>query len=271
MSVQTSLNGHAMPHWTDGLSDEQIAKIERHAGMAKHLSDGERETTKANWGSNISLKTLDGLISAARKDANAKHEDADELSQKERLIAIGLDAELWRDADGNAFASTTVNGHRENFSVRSKRFREWLTGTYGDQVQLLIDGKRCPMAPATQSLTEAIAALGAKAARGEEHQPAIRVGEHEGRAYIDLGTPDWSAIEVSPNGWHIVSSPPVRFLRPAGLRPLPVPMRAARGTNRYGLRDFLNVGSDDRSSRSPLQVTGSIKPCRMQPASFYGS
>jgi hypothetical protein len=244
--VETSLNGHAMPHWTDGLSDEQIAKVEHLAVLPAHQRDGERETVKESWGAKISLKALDELVNDARKEANGKgQDDADELSQKERLIRIGLEAELWHDADGNAFASVTVDRHRENFPIKGRKFREWLTGEYGEQCQLSIDGRQCPMAPAAQSLTEAIAALSAKAVRGEEHQPAVRVGEHEGLTYIDLGTPDWSAVKVSAGGWSIVAAPPVRFLRPSGLRPLPVPVRAPRGANADTLAFFLNVGDND--------------------------
>jgi hypothetical protein len=243
---QTTANGHAMPHWTDGLSDEQINAIERLAGLPLPTCDKECEGGKAAKTLGMRAPTLNELIRAARKEANGKGaSEDDELSQKERLIAIGLDAELWHDADGNAFASVMVDGHRENFPIRSRKFREWLTGAYGDQVQISIDGKLCPMAPATQSLTEAIAALSAKAVKGEEHQPAIRVGEHEGQTYIDLGTPDWVAVEVSTKGWQIVSTLPVRFLRPKGFRPLPVPVRRTQGSNKHSLGNFLNVGSDD--------------------------
>ena len=41
---------------------------------------------------------------------------------------------------------------------------------------------------------------------------------------LDLGTPDWSMVEISSNGWRIVQTAPSRFIRPNGLRPLPPPV-----------------------------------------------
>jgi hypothetical protein len=90
-------------------------------------------------------------------------------------------------------------------------------------------------------LTEAINALSAKAASGAEHQPAVRVGEHNGLIYLDLGTRDWSVAEISPNGWCIISASPVCFIRPIGFRPFPVP---TSGGHVPDLRNCINVGDD---------------------------
>ena len=45
----------------------------------------------------------------------------------------------------------------------------------------------------------------------------LRTAEHQGKIYIDVGTPDWKAIEVDASGWRLVSDPPVRFWRPDSL------------------------------------------------------
>jgi putative DNA primase/helicase len=161
--------------------------------------------------------------------------------KREKLISIGLDAELWHDGDGNSFASVTITGHFESHAINSRAFRNWLTRTYGDRHPIKIGGKTCPSAPSTQSLGEALNALSAKAASGAEHQPAVRVGESGGLIYLDLGTSDWNAVEISAGGWRVIPIAPVRFVRPAGLRPLPVPVP---GGHILELRNFLNVGSD---------------------------
>jgi hypothetical protein len=164
-----------------------------------------------------------------------------EPSQREKLISIGLDADLWHDSDGNTFATVKIDQHEESFSIRSSAFHHWLTREYGEQNPFTAKGKTCPSAPSTQTLKEAISALGAKAARGPEYQAAVRVGEHGGLIYLDLGTSDWSAVEISATGWRIIASPPVRFIRPAGFRPLPVPVM---GGNILELRKSVNVASD---------------------------
>jgi hypothetical protein len=50
-----------------------------------------------------------------------------------------------------------------------------------------------------------------------------RIAEHAGHIYLDLADAQWRAVEIGPNGWRVNRSPPVRFRRPAGMLPLPVP------------------------------------------------
>ncbi len=53
----------------------------------------------------------------------------------------------------------------------------------------------------------------------------MRLAPHDGRLYLDLGAPTGPPVAIGPDGWAIVTDPPVRFRRPrAGWRPaLPVP------------------------------------------------
>ena len=49
---------------------------------------------------------------------------------KDALIGIGSKADLWHDADNEAYATLTVNDHRENHRLRSKAFKSWLLHQY---------------------------------------------------------------------------------------------------------------------------------------------
>jgi hypothetical protein len=71
-----------------------------------------------------------------------------------------------------------------------------------------------------------------------ERSVHIRVGEHEGRIYLDLADKHWRTIEIGLKGWRVVSSPPVRFRRAAGMLPLPMPQR---GRCIQTLATFLNL------------------------------
>ena len=164
-----------------------------------------------------------------------------EPTQREKLLLVGLNAELWRDNESNAFATVRIEQHQENFSIKSTAFRHWLTREYGERYPMKIGDAVCPSAPSAQALTEAINALHAKAMSGAEYQPATRVAGDSGMIYIDLGQSDWSALEVSPHGWRRVPMPPVRFVRPRGLRAITPPVR---GGCLSELREFVNVGSD---------------------------
>ena len=66
----------------------------------------------------------------------------------------------------------------------------------------------------------------------------VRLAEQAGRIYLDLADARWRAVEVGPDGWHVIGSPPVRFRRPAGMLPLPFP---ARGGSIEALGSLLNL------------------------------
>jgi hypothetical protein len=75
---------------------------------------------------------------------------------------------------------------------------------------------------------------------GPECTVHIRVAELNGRFYLDLGDAAWRAVEIDAIGWRLVQNPPVRFRRPTGMQPLPVPVL---GGSIQMLRPFLNVPS----------------------------
>jgi hypothetical protein len=70
----------------------------------------------------------------------------------------------------------------------------------------------------------------------------IRVAEYDGDIYLDLADKDWEAVQIGPDGWQVVTSPPVRFRRAAGMLPLPVPQR---GGSIEALAAFLNLPAPD--------------------------
>jgi hypothetical protein len=70
----------------------------------------------------------------------------------------------------------------------------------------------------------------------------VRLAEQDGNIYIDLADERWQTVEITPNGWRVVVAPPVRFRRPAGLLPLPVP---ESGGSIEDLASFLNLPSRD--------------------------
>jgi hypothetical protein len=192
-------------------------------------------------GARISIATIFHM--ARERGWNDRTEKTDrELTQRDKLLLVGLSAEFWHDKDHNAFATVKVEQHKENYSIKSTAFRNWLTRGYGDRYPLKIGDTVCPSAPSTQALTEAIDALHAKAMSGPEYTPAIRIAKHNGLIHIDLGQPQWNAVEMSSDGWRIVPVPPTRFIRPRGLRPLVTPVA---GGCLSELREFVNVGNDE--------------------------
>src|SRR5207249_332162 len=71
---------------------------------------------------------------------------------------------------------------------------------------------------------------------------SVRIAEHNGHIYLDLADEHWRALDIGPDGWRVIGSPPVRFRRPAGMLPLPVP---ERGGSIEALNSYLNLASQD--------------------------
>jgi len=159
--------------------------------------------------------------------------DEGRSSQRDKLIACAANADLWHDADGTGYATLAEREHAEHHLLRSKGFRDWLRYRFY---------KQSKGAPGAQAMQDAIATLEAKARfEGEEHTPAVRIAHHGENIYVDLADADWRVIEITPGGWRVVSSSPVRFVRSKGLRPLPTP--EINGTLE-DLKKFLNVRTD---------------------------
>src|SRR5262249_56748745 len=77
---------------------------------------------------------------------------------------------------------------------------------------------------------------------GPERAVHIRVAGHAGHIYLDLADERWRAVEITPKGWRVIGAPPVRFRRPAGMLPLPVP---EEGATIEALNSFLNLSNSN--------------------------
>src|SRR6184192_539501 len=150
------------------------------------------------------------------------------------LIEMALCEELFHTAAGTAFADLLIEGHRETWPIRSKRFRSWLRRRYYQATG------------AAASAAEIRSALDLLEARaqfdGPERTIHVRIAEHAGHIYLDLADEQWRAVEIGPDGWRVIGCPPVRFRRPVGMLPLPVPQQ---GGSIEPLNSFLNLASRD--------------------------
>ena len=125
-----------------------------------------------------------------------------------------------------------VDGHRETWPVRSIRMRSWLRRKYYEATGA---------AAAAGAISSALDLLEARAQfDGPQCAIYLRVAERDGRIYLDLADERWRAVEIGPDGWQIITHPPVRFRRAAGMQPLPMP---TRGGSLDALAPFFNVAN----------------------------
>ena len=156
------------------------------------------------------------------------------MSSTDVLLNVATAARLFHASDGTGFADLIIDGHRETWPLRGKRFRAWLRQQYYE---------RTWDAPSPAALNAALNVLEAQAQfDGPQRKVSVRVAEQDGLIYLDLADEFWRCIEIGANGWRIAEDPPVRFRRSAGMQPLPLPLR---GGSIDSLAPFLNLASEN--------------------------
>jgi len=157
-------------------------------------------------------------------------------TQAEQLVGCAEGTDLFHTPEGDACARIRVDDHYETQPVRSKGYRRWLVrGFY----------ERYGRPPGAQALQDALGLLEARAHfDGLEREVYVRVAQHADAIYVDLANERWESVEITARGWKVVSSEatPVRFRRPRGMLPLPVP---ERGGTLEELRRLVNVTDED--------------------------
>lgn len=170
------------------------------------------------------------------KDGSSPLQKEERESAATALVKLARDrVELFHFGEVS-FATVTVGQHQETFALRSRSFRSWLTKAFFEEQQRAAGG---------EAIASAITTLeGFARFQCVECAVFIRLAEHAGKVFLDLCTPTWQMIKIGPEGWQLIEAEncPVRFRRPHGMLPLPVPERDGRIEP---LREFINVATDD--------------------------
>jgi putative DNA primase/helicase len=157
--------------------------------------------------------------------------------------------ELWRDQSGATYATVPVNGHLENWSLRAFGFERWVSGLYY---------RKAGLALPTQALDDIRRTLDIKAyEEGAKYDPFVRVGDYNGKIFLDLCDDAWRAVEITEKGWRVIERPAVKFLRSSSARPLPEP---EAGDVIERLRGFVNIASDDDFKLIVSWLVASLRP-----------
>ena len=171
----------------------------------------EYEKVRANLKEHgVRVSYLDKQVSKL----NVLKSDLDD-PQVEVIYRLGSSAELLRTPNNTKWADIVVNGHRETHLITSTGFKRWLRRQFK---------RKTDTVARSSAIDEAIRQLDA-----EDELPEFKVYVRvapgtDGKIYVDLADQTWKAIEIDAEGWRIVSDPPVRFRRPDGMLPLPVPV-----------------------------------------------
>jgi hypothetical protein len=181
------------------------------------------------------------------------------MSETQLLIDLAAPAELFSTNDDEAYAVLPINGHKENWPVRSSQFHRWLLGRYFQQYR---------SAPRAQARRDAIDTIEARATyEGTPTDVFTRVAVSDGHIYIDLGRPDWKCVEITPSGWNVIQESPIRFRRAAGLSALPCPVHGGRVDE---LRPLINLGKEESNWYLLISwLLGALRPTGPYPILIF--
>ena len=226
-----------------GAGDEELSTRGRATEYTNRKIDNDEPAT--GWPTLSELlgdKAVDKAIRwlGVKRASSGKAEYSDDAasgrrkSQATDLVELASDVDLWHTPDMESFATVSMGMHKENLALNSKALKRWLSRQY-----FLNQGK----APGAQPLQDALSVLGGQALfEGREHQVYTRLADDEGKIYLDLADKEWQAVEIGPDGWRVISDPPVKFRRPNGMLPTPSPVRDG---DIESLRRFVNVCDGD--------------------------
>jgi len=252
--VTTSLWNSKLLH-QDRLNMTKPAHRERFAAVAVTkvvgLEQSDVEQHLLEFGEALTVALAEWARAA---DANGEggEEDGEQasgrMSQASMLVALATEAGVDLFHDGEAsFVTFQTGGHRETHAVRSEPFRNYLRQLYHDAAE----GR----AVGSQGVQDAIGTLDAQALfSGKRHSVFVRLAEEDGKIYLDLTGDRWQVVEISAEGWRLLSESPVKFRRRRGMLPLPCP---ESGGSVELLRPFVNTRSQAQAKTDSQAAEGS--------------
>jgi len=191
---------------------------------------------------------------------DANPQDNQKNNQDEQLDEFFPEGACFQTPSRVPFVSLPINDHLETWPLYSEPVRNWL-------IREIYRLTHEP--PANKDIKKLLDLQAAFATT--EQEVHVRVGHHNLDAYIDLVNPRWEQIQVTAQGWDIISSQtsPVRFTRSSAMRPLPYP---ERGGSLEALRDVLNLDARDHEWLMIVSwLIGSMRPVGPYPILFiYG-
>jgi hypothetical protein len=140
---------------------------------------------------------------------------------------------LFRAPSGEVFCKIETTRGIEVVPIKEEQFLIWL------RIELEQKTGTRPSRTDLATIIEQIKGYAWQNARTEDIH--IRVAQQGGHVYLDLADDRRRVVEVGPDGWRIVRDPPVHFIRPSSMRPLPIP---ERGGSIDDLRSMVNVVDD---------------------------
>lgn len=165
-------------------------------------------------------------------------DNEDKKSISTTLVEMALDAYRFGVSSAGEPFATAKDGPEVVLPLRGGRtsLRAALAKEYFARA-----GRTAPQ----QALADALLVLEGHAQEADETVLHLRVAEHDGAIYLDLGDHTGRAVKIRNGEWVVTSNVPVRFRRTTLMSPLPEPIRMNGRSLLMLLGEWLNVRAED--------------------------
>ena len=230
-----------------GPDPERIDGIFRKTKGMRAKWDEPHRADGATYGEMVIEKALEGYAEPPKRE-----------SQKETLLAMADGLRFFHTPEGEGFAVVQNDDHEELLAIMGKLFSRYLR-------QQCWEGEG--VAPTATVMRDALLTLEARANfEGNEREIGVRVMADGDRVFLDLGDELWRAVEITAEGWKVVSNP-LLFRRGRAMKPLPVP---ERGGSLLDLKPFLNIEDEDAFILICSWLVAALRPRGPYPVLILG-
>ena len=211
--------------------DEEVGKRRKAKAARKNIDEGKKVM---GW---PKLKEILGSAITAQISEWLKGKERKKSTQAAQLVDLALSSatKFFLSQDGFSFARVPANDHVENIAVKTEAFRQWLQYTIYSTTGKPV-GKN--------AIEEAVQIIDAKTRFENPHveEVYVRTALVGDKVYLDLANDKWEVLEISADGYRVVTECPVQFRRLSGMKALPYPVA---GGSLELLRKYLNVRGED--------------------------
>ncbi len=227
----------------DGWDQEKTLSFLRDAKPAKEVLKVQERQKRTSQDRSAKTGKKGGGVATEGEEGGGR------ITQRDLVISLMDEIELWHDDNRDTYASVLVNEHWENWPLRSRDFKIWLCGLYY---------RRFEHAPGSQAIEDGLKTMESEAIHnGPQHRTCRRIGELNGNVYLDLCDRDWKTVEVTAHGWCVKDRAPVKFLRSNSMQPLPEP---EEGVTINRMLDFINTETEADFRLIVAWLVGALRP-----------
>jgi len=159
------------------------------------------------------------------------------------------------------YVQMTIGSHKEIWSCRSKMLKRWLAKLYWENLGKAINSENLN---ATINIIESAACF-----NGAQHSLHNRVAWHEESIWYDLADAESRAVKITPQGWEIITCPPILFRRYSHQQAQVEPVR---GGDAKAFLKFVNVQDEDQKILLLVWMVSCFIPDFPHPMpNFYGA